>query len=59
MESKCHIGKRCLYNFEKSASLNIRNHGLGYVIEHLETLGPVADCEVEEDCVDCEHWKFE
>jgi putative lipase involved disintegration of autophagic bodies len=69
MESQCHLGKTCLYrhnhelvlsnDFSSTAKVDIRYHGIIYVIKQfLESATMVPECQVERDCVDCEHWTF-
>lgn len=56
MESKCHVGKVCMYKAEKSA--DIRNHGIETIKKLIED-GQVEECLVQTLCTDCESWSFE
>ncbi|CAG8630376.1 9010_t:CDS:2 [Acaulospora morrowiae] len=69
METKCHLGKSCLYDTRSRLgwSPNIKHHSLLTFIEKVIkewssiTGGEeeVAQCQSETGCTDCAHWQFE
>ncbi|KAI8802078.1 Alpha/Beta hydrolase protein [Cladochytrium replicatum] len=59
LETRCHIGKECIYDEGGTPRLDIRLHGIQLVIqEYLEKWETVPDCEVMRGCEDCGAWKF-
>ena len=72
MESKCHIGKTCIYDIDNisrrmtpekflnaSAHMDIRNHRIEKALEwYMVPYDGVPKCQVETGCVDCELWEF-
>ncbi|CAK5271096.1 unnamed protein product [Mycena citricolor] len=67
LESKCHQGKRILYDTvtKRGWSVDSRQHGIAFIVEKLlnEDWDAEAGLEVPEideqtDCVDCFNWDF-
>ncbi|ORY36355.1 alpha/beta-hydrolase [Rhizoclosmatium globosum] len=58
LESKCHSGKKCVYD-NKGSDLDMRWHSIDRVIqEYLVSEGPVPECKVMEACGECEGWSW-
>ncbi|KAI9205385.1 Alpha/Beta hydrolase protein, partial [Polychytrium aggregatum] len=70
MESKCHVGKECIYNDASkvaSSSLDappeaqgfdMKYHGMGFVLDHfLKAWDRVPECKPQEDCQECTEWR--
>jgi lipase ATG15 len=64
MESKCHIGKECIYeqNVKKDldALQSITYHQIEYVIKNILEPRPVPVCTFKSNCLasECPTWKF-
>ncbi|QGA15422.1 hypothetical protein EYB26_003080 [Talaromyces marneffei] len=60
-ESACHVGDMCVYDTvgDKGWRVSIAAHRIKTVISDvLEAYDEVASCAPEEECYDCELWKF-
>jgi lipase ATG15 len=60
-ESQCFTGQRCVYDTvaDKGWHMSITNHRINYVIPNvLEAYDTVANCTVDDECVDCYEWYF-
>lgn len=60
-ESQCFTGHRCVYDTvaDKGWHMSITNHRINYVIPNvLEAYETVANCTVDDECVDCYEWYF-
>lgn len=61
MESACHTGQMCVYDTvaDKGWRVAIGTHRIKEVISDvIESYDNVASCAPEEECYDCELWKF-
>ncbi|KAL2012678.1 hypothetical protein VTN00DRAFT_203 [Thermoascus crustaceus] len=61
MESSCHTGKLCVYDTveDKGWRVGIGTHRIKEVIRDvIEAYDTVPSCAAEEECYDCELWKF-
>ncbi|PVV03864.1 hypothetical protein BB560_001652 [Smittium megazygosporum] len=67
MDSKCHLGKQCVYDTAKHLGWrrDIRHHRIIDVIYYvLEPWGkqnpkiPMPECKLEKNCKDCNSWTF-
>ncbi|EPZ31821.1 alpha/beta-hydrolase [Rozella allomycis CSF55] len=57
METKCHLGKVCVY--AKSGKFDILHHQIKYFYDHFISKNIVPKCYIESDCKDCSGWAFE
>ena len=60
-ESQCFTGQRCVYDTvaDKGWRMSIINHRINHVILNvLEAYETVANCSVDDECVDCYEWYF-
>lgn len=60
-ESQCFTGQRCVYDTvaDKGWHMSITNHRINYVIPNvLEAYDLVANCTIDDECVDCYEWYF-
>ncbi|GKZ58734.1 putative lipase atg15 [Aspergillus niger] len=61
MESACHTGQMCVYDTveDKGWRVGLSKHRINYVIANvLAGYDDVPPCAPEEECYDCELWKF-
>lgn len=62
LETKCHTGKKCVYDvqqYKKSLLFNLGFHLIHFVIDNIISVKDTPPCvEASDDCVECEHWKF-
>ncbi|RAK99146.1 triglyceride lipase ATG15 [Aspergillus ibericus CBS 121593] len=61
MESACHTGQMCVYDTveDKGWRVGLDKHRINYVIANvLASYDDVPPCAPEEECYDCELWKF-
>lgn len=60
-ESACHVGEMCVYDTvgDKGWRMSISSHRINTVIpDVLEAYDEVPSCAPEEECYDCQLWKF-
>ncbi|KAF7320709.1 Alpha/beta-hydrolase [Mycena chlorophos] len=71
LESKCHLGKRVLYDTvtKRGWSVDSRQHGIQFIVEKVlnedwdvdtegKTQREVPEMDTQDDCVDCYNWQF-
>lgn len=55
MESRCHVGRVCI--FELEGGVEIAKHGMQVVLDVIEG-EKLPVCLVDESCRDCANWTF-
>ncbi|RAH77080.1 putative autophagy related lipase Atg15 [Aspergillus japonicus CBS 114.51] len=61
MESACHTGQMCVYDTveDKGWRVGMTRHRIQFIISNvLEDYDDLPPCAPEEECYDCELWKF-
>ncbi|KAI9700739.1 MAG: putative lipase atg15 [Candelina mexicana] len=61
METVCHSGNRCVYDVvaDKGWRSGVGTHRIASVINDvIKAYDTVAECELEEGCIDCYNWKY-
>ena len=56
IETQCHVGHVCMYNFTGFASVNM--HRLSVNLEEFITVEPPPPCILVENCTDCGEWHY-
>ncbi|PYH47513.1 triglyceride lipase ATG15, partial [Aspergillus saccharolyticus JOP 1030-1] len=61
MESACHTGQMCVYDTveDKGWRVGLNRHRINFIISNvLDGYDELPPCAPEEECYDCELWKF-
>lgn len=56
METRCHYGKSCVYQSDRS---NINHHRIDYIIDKFIIPEDVPECKPEIGCIDCVEWNYD
>jgi lipase ATG15 len=63
MYTKCHVGKSCVYNAKDKLKIgeSLWNHRIHFVIDNVisQWKDDMPECQLSNDCNDCEKWIFE
>ena len=54
LETHCHVGNVCLYNFTGTPNVNL--HRMSVVMERFLTVDPPPPCAPEVNCTECDAW---
>ena len=54
LETRCHIGQVCLYNYTGTPSVNL--HRMSVVMERFVLAEPPPPCVPDDNCTECDAW---